>query len=96
MVGCSHIAMSGDGRRLCWRLQARQEDEMSWGEVGAQSSTLRVLGIALVANAFITDGQEIFLNYRYNPFLRRPSWYHPVDAEEEDRLWRTRGHRVVQ
>lgn len=70
---------------------------MAWGEVGVgQSRELRVSGIVLVASDFIEDDQEIFLNYRYNPYRPRPSWYFPVDADEEDRLWRTRGYAPVE
>jgi len=80
------------------RLEARgrEEEEMVWGEVGARSETLRVLGIVLVASGFVSDGDELLLNYRYNPYRPRPGWYRPVDPEEEERLWKYRGVRAVE
>lgn len=31
--------------------------------------------------------EEILLNYRLSPHVSRPSWYTPIDAEEDWRRW---------
>lgn len=31
--------------------------------------------------------EEIFLNYRLSPHVSRPSWYTPIDTEEDWRRW---------
>jgi hypothetical protein len=44
----------------------------------------------LVAACDIDPGQEIFVNYRYNPNLSAkliPDWYHPIDVDENERRW---------
>eukprot|EP00252_Welwitschia_mirabilis_P024972 TRINITY_DN7638_c0_g1_i1.p1 TRINITY_DN7638_c0_g1~~TRINITY_DN7638_c0_g1_i1.p1 ORF type:complete len:419 (-),score=89.61 TRINITY_DN7638_c0_g1_i1:85-1341(-) len=46
--------------------------------------TIRTL--VLVATREICD-EEIFLNYRLSKPKSRPSWYHPVDEEEDKRRW---------
>lgn len=43
--------------------------------------------IVLVATAPVRDGSELFLNYRYNPRVKAPAWYVPVDADEDARRW---------
>lgn len=45
-----------------------------------------VLGLALVAVAPIQD-EELLLNYRLSTHVKRPAWYHAVDAEEDARRW---------
>ena len=45
-----------------------------------------IKGLALVAIQPIQDG-EIYLNYRLNPQVQKPTWYFPVDAEEDKRRW---------
>lgn len=45
-----------------------------------------VLGLALVAIQPLKD-EELLLNYRLSTHVRRPSWYHPVDADEDARRW---------
>ncbi|GMH34381.1 hypothetical protein BSKO_02215 [Bryopsis sp. KO-2023] len=43
-------------------------------------------GLVLVALRDLQD-EEIFLNYRLSPHVKRPDWYTPVDKEEEWRRW---------
>ena len=44
--------------------------------------------LVLVSTRAIEDGDEIFLNYRYNPASADiPSWFHPIDVEENTRRW---------
>ena len=43
--------------------------------------------LALVATRKITDGEELYLNYRYNPANPLPAWYAPVDPAEDSRRW---------
>jgi hypothetical protein len=45
------------------------------------------LSVALVAIRPIQQGEELFLNYRLNPKLKLPEWYHPVDEQEDRRRW---------
>ena len=40
-----------------------------------------------IASQDINDGEEILLNYRLNPNTVRPSWYHPVDEDEDRKRW---------
>lgn len=42
--------------------------------------------LVLVATRALTD-EEVFLNYRLSNSKRRPSWYTPVDEEEDRRRW---------
>ena len=44
--------------------------------------------LVLVATGPIAD-EEVFLNYRLSTHVKRPDWYHPVDAEEDARRWAT-------
>ena len=46
--------------------------------------------LVLVAKRFILD-EEVFLNYRLSTHVKRPDWYHPVNAEEEKRRWAVGG-----
>lgn len=43
-------------------------------------------GLALVTTREVRD-EELFLNYRLNPRNGYPSWYSPVDQEEDARRW---------
>lgn len=45
-----------------------------------------IKGIALVATRELHN-EELLLNYRLSPHVSRPSWYTPVDAEEDQRRW---------
>ncbi|KAK9790327.1 hypothetical protein WJX73_009725 [Symbiochloris irregularis] len=45
-----------------------------------------VVGIAFVALREVAN-EELLLNYRLSPYVSRPSWYAPVDEEEEQRRW---------
>ncbi|CAN4115145.1 unnamed protein product [Withania somnifera] len=58
----------------------------SWksGNNGSDVPVLKTL--VLVATRAITD-EEILLNYRLSNSKRRPSWYTPVDEEEDRRRW---------
>ncbi|CEG49169.1 uncharacterized protein PHALS_06948 [Plasmopara halstedii] len=46
-----------------------------------------VHGLAFIATANIADGEEILLNYRYNPDRPLPDWYTPVDVESDRAMW---------
>lgn len=46
--------------------------------------------VAFVATRDIADGEELFLNYRYNPDVEIgsvPEWYHHVNVEEDRMRW---------
>lgn len=45
-----------------------------------------VAGIALIATQEVHN-EELLLNYRLSPHVSRPSWYTPVDDEEDRRRW---------
>ena len=45
-----------------------------------------VPALALVAVEALRD-EEVFLNYRLSTHVKRPEWYHPVNAEEDARRW---------
>lgn len=45
-----------------------------------------IKSIVLVATRSICD-EEIYLNYRLSNAKRQPSWYTPVDEEEDKRRW---------
>lgn len=46
----------------------------------------KVSGVALVARRPLQD-EELLLNYRLNPMLPLPEWYHPVDTLADERRW---------
>ena len=46
-----------------------------------------VRSLLLVAARPLSDGEELFLNYRLNPDRPRPAWYAPVDEDEDRRRW---------
>jgi hypothetical protein len=43
--------------------------------------------VAMIATRTIHEGEEIYLDYRYNPAFPYPPWYHPVDEEAAKRRW---------
>lgn len=46
-----------------------------------------VHSLAFIATADISDGEELFLNYRYNPDRPLPEWYTSVDIESDRAMW---------
>ena len=56
---------------------------------GTYSATLGVAmpSVAIITTEAIEDGDELLLDYRLSPNTDRPSWYVPVDLEEEARRW---------
>ncbi|TMW60595.1 hypothetical protein Poli38472_000637 [Pythium oligandrum] len=47
-----------------------------------------VHGLAFITTADIEDGEELFLNYRYNPDNELPEWYTSVDADSDRAMWK--------
>lgn len=47
-----------------------------------------VHGLAFIATANIEDGEELFLNYRYNPDRPLPKWYTPIDVDSDRAMWK--------
>ena len=62
----------------------------SGAEAGSPPGKVVVPTLVLVAKRFILD-EEVFLNYRLSTHVKRPDWYHPVNAEEEKRRWAVGG-----
>lgn len=59
----------------------------SWKSAGRNAPEIPLLKtLVLVANQALCD-EEILLNYRLSNSKRRPSWYTPVDEEEDRRRW---------
>ena len=58
------------------------------GNLAPSGVPAAVPGLALVALRALRD-EELLLNYRLNPNAPSglPSWYTPVDAEEDARRW---------
>ncbi|KAA8490740.1 SET domain-containing protein 9 [Porphyridium purpureum] len=55
---------------------------------GKAFQTNRIPGVALVTTRNVEDGEELFLNYRFNPnFDGLPSWYIDPDPDESARRW---------
>ena len=49
---------------------------------------VQVRSLVMVAVRDIQHGEEIFVNYRFNPELQNlPEWYTPVDVEEDYQRW---------
>jgi len=48
-----------------------------------------VQSLLFVTTRPIRSGEELLVNYRFNPQLSEswPSWYHPVDVDEDERRW---------
>lgn len=44
-------------------------------------------GYVFVAVENIEKGEEILVDYRFNPRAALPDWYVPVNKEETDRRW---------
>lgn len=58
----------------------------SGGSGDAQELGSIIRTLVLVATRALAD-EEVFLNYRLSNSRRRPSWYSPVDEEEDRRRW---------
>lgn len=58
----------------------------SRGSVHGMSDSPVLKSLVLVATRAINN-EEILLNYRLSNSKRRPSWYAPVDEEEDRRRW---------
>lgn len=43
--------------------------------------------VVFVSTSHIEPGDELFLDYRFNPKFDYPDWYHPVDEETAARRW---------
>ncbi|KAG0588957.1 hypothetical protein M758_2G234900 [Ceratodon purpureus] len=61
---------------------------LSTVEMAEQPSTgiSDVHTLVLVATREVHD-EELYLNYRLSSYIQQPSWYHPVNVEEEKRRW---------
>jgi hypothetical protein len=53
----------------------------------SQRNDNRIRGLGMVSTRNIAPGEELFVNYRYNPKITAPAWYHPVDVNEDDARW---------
>lgn len=58
----------------------------SWKSSTTVADTCILKSLVLVATREISN-EEMFLNYRLSNLKRRPSWYMPVDEEEDRRRW---------
>ncbi|XP_057477689.1 uncharacterized protein LOC130765310 isoform X1 [Actinidia eriantha] len=59
----------------------------SWGSSNGGADDVCVMKtLVLVATRALSD-EEVLLNYRLSNSKRRPSWYAPVDEEEDRRRW---------
>ncbi|KAL3830814.1 hypothetical protein ACJIZ3_019616 [Penstemon smallii] len=58
----------------------------SWRSRNVVSDVPILKSLVLVATREICD-EEVLLNYRLSNLKRRPSWYTPVDEEEDRRRW---------
>lgn len=78
-----------------WRDGVAQEVErrgLLWVREGNQREIERKIGGNVVKTLLIVtlrdvEDEELFLNYRLSNPFGRPSWYHPVDPEEDKRRW---------
>ncbi|KAL1553641.1 hypothetical protein AAHA92_14291 [Salvia divinorum] len=58
----------------------------SWKSSGPVADVPVIKSLVLVATRAISN-EEILLNYRLSNSKRRPSWYTPVDEDEDRRRW---------
>ncbi|CAI9096722.1 OLC1v1032929C1 [Oldenlandia corymbosa var. corymbosa] len=58
----------------------------SWKSGSAGSNIPILKSLVLVATRSLCD-EELYLNYRLSNSKQRPSWYTPVDEEEDRRRW---------
>lgn len=49
--------------------------------------------MAIVALRDITE-EELFINYRFNPAIQAPDWYHDCDPQSSERRWKSQGFVV--
>ncbi|TDH65210.1 uncharacterized protein CCR75_001528 [Bremia lactucae] len=73
----------------------KKYDELIPNSFVQEPSRLSMLGkrtivhsLAFIATADIADGEELFLNYRYNPDRPLPEWYTSVDEESDRAMWK--------
>ena len=52
----------------------------------ALTESKQTKGLAFVATRQLQN-EEVLLNYRLNPQVQKPSWYAPLDVEEDTRRW---------
>ena len=58
--------------------------------LGSPDQSALVQSVLLLTTSDVEDGEELLLNYRLNPKHGKeslPSWYVPVDVEEDSRRW---------
>lgn len=72
-------------RGLLWTYD-RNREECEENTVKNYNRSAVVCTLALVATREICD-EELFLNYRLSNHKKWPSWYLPVDVEEDKRRW---------
>ena len=46
-----------------------------------------IRGLAIITTRDILPNEELLINYRFNPKLKRPHWYTPVDEKEDEARW---------
>ena len=59
--------------------------ELGFTTSGSESGLVR--GLGFVTTREVVPGEELFVNYRYNPKVTPPPWYHPVDVQEDEARW---------
>jgi len=47
----------------------------------------KLKGLGFVTLREIQKGEELFVNYRFNPKIPKPDWYFPVDVKEDEARW---------
>jgi hypothetical protein len=73
------------GYRSIW--ESRDDEDENLDRPKERTRRLEVVRtLVLVASKEIRD-EEVLLNYRLSPHVKRPDWYHPVDADEDKRRW---------
>lgn len=74
-------------QRLGDYLSPREWIKSAKVDVQGQTDDQPVRGLAFVTTRDLHAGEELFVNYRFNPRLSRPEWYIPVDEKEDNARW---------
>ena len=66
-------------------LVERIREELGFSSTTDSNGMIR--GLGFVSTREILSGEELFVNYRYNPKSTLPEWYHAVDSKEDEARW---------
>ena len=83
----NELLTDGSATRTDVKTEFTEMVRSSLADVYDKSETVNTFyGLTLVTCRELRD-EELYLNYRLNPRNPYPSWYSPVDVQEDTRRW---------